>query len=305
MRISTMGRHIREGAKNVLRNGWMSFASVSAISISLFILGIFLIMALNVNYLASQIESQVEIRVYLEVNTPAEQVTAVQDQITKLPDVSKVTFVSKQEGLNILREKLGEDGKDLLEGFDGENNPLNDSFTVEVRDPYLVGQVAQQIQAINNGKNPPPIYKVSYGKGTVETLFKITGIVRNIGLVFVLLLAFTAMFLISNTIKMTIVARRKEIGIMKLVGATNGFIRWPFFIEGALLGLIGSIIPIGILLYGYWQFVNFSKLELGLMLIKLIPAEDLVWTVSGLLLGIGVMIGIWGSILSVRKFLKV
>lgn len=305
MRISTFNRHIREGARNVVRNGWMTFASISAISISLFVLGIFLVLALNVNYLASQIESQVEIRVYLEVNTPEATISDVQREIAAIPEVSKLTFVSKEEGLDILREKLGEEGKDLLEGFEGDNNPLNDSYTVEVRDPHLVGQVAQQIELINSGKNPKPIYKVSYGKGTVETLFKITEIVRNIGLVFVLLLAFTAMFLISNTIKITIVARRREIGIMKLVGATNGFIRWPFFIEGGLLGLFGSIIPAAILLWGYAELVISTKLQLGLMQIKLIPVQELTLIVAGLLLGIGIMIGIWGSILSVRKFLKV
>jgi len=305
MKISTLVRHVREGARNVVRNGWMTFASISAISISLFILGIFLLLALNVNYLASQIESQVEIRVYLELNTPQEQIAAVQNEIAALPDVSRVRFVSKEEGLNMMREKLGEDGKELLEGFDGDNNPLYDSYTVEVRDPYLVGQVAEQIKALNNGKNPPPIYKVSYGKGTVEALFKVTKVVRNIGLVFVVLLSLTAMFLISNTIKLTILARRKEIGIMKLVGATNSFIRWPFFIEGALLGLIGSAIPVIALLYGYSQLVAYTRLELGLMLIELIPVEQLVAVVTGLLTGIGLMIGVWGSLMSVRKYLRV
>lgn len=283
----------------------MTFASISAISISLFVLGVFLLLALNVNRLADQIESQVEIRVYLEVNTSEQQRNAVQRDIAAIADVSKVTFVSKEEGLTILREKMGAEGKELLEGFDGDNNPLNDSFTVEVADPRVVGQVADQIKEIDARNNPPLLYKINYGKGTVETLFKITDIVRNVGLVFVLLLALTAMFLISNTIKITIVARRREIGIMKLVGATNGFIRWPFFIEGALLGLIGSAIPVGVLLWGYAEFLKYMQVPLGLMLIKLIPLHELVLIVPVLLLGIGVMIGVWGSLLSVRKFLKV
>lgn len=305
MRISTFARHIREGGKNVVRNGWMTFASIGAISVSLFVLGIFLLLALNVNRLADQIESQVEIRVYLEVNTSEQQRNAIQRDIAAIPEVSKVTFVSKADGLLILREKMGDEGKELLEGFEGDNNPLNDSFTVEVVDPRVVGQVADQIKAIDARNNPPLIYKVNYGKGTVETLFKITDIVRNVGLVFVLLLALTAMFLISNTIKITITARRREIGIMKLVGATNGFIRWPFFIEGGLLGLIGSAIPVLVLLWGYAEFLTYMQVPLGLMLIKLIPLQELVLIVPALLLGIGVMIGIWGSLLSVRKFLKV
>ncbi|CAG7633716.1 Cell division protein FtsX [Paenibacillus solanacearum] len=305
MRISTVVRHLREGTKNVVRNGWMSFASISSIAISLFILGVFLVLTLNVNFLAKQIEQQVEIRVYLEVNTPQDQITQLHSDISAIPKVDKVTFVSKEEGLKYLREKLGESGKQLLEGFDGENNPLNDSFTVEVTEPRGVAQVAQQISSLNNGKTTKPIYRVSYGQGTVETMFKVTSIVRNIGLVLVAGLALTAMFLISNTIKITIVARRREIGIMKLVGATNSFIRWPFFIEGALLGIIGSVIPVVVLLYGYWQLMKSVELDLNLLLIQLLPYHEIYLQVGGLLLGIGVLIGIWGSTLSVRKFLRV
>jgi cell division transport system permease protein len=305
MTISTAIRHVREGGKSLLRNGWMTFASISAISISLFILGVFLLLSLNVNYLAQQIEKQVEIRVYLDINTPADQVQSLQKDIAQISGVSKITFVSKDEGMKFLRERLGENGKALLEGFDGENNPLNDSYTVEVADPHTVPQVAAQISALNDGKNPKPIYKVSYGQGTVETLFRVTAIVRNIGLVLVAGLALTAMFLIANTIKLTIMARNREIAIMKLVGATNSFIRWPFFIEGALLGLIGSIIPVAILLYGYWRLVGSSQLELSLLMVKLKPFSEIQTSLTLLLLGIGIVIGIWGTLLSVRKFLRV
>jgi cell division transport system permease protein len=305
MRISTAARHFREGGKNVIRNGWMSFASISSISISLFILGIFLLLTLNVNYLAEQIESQVEIRVYLEVDTPQDQMQLLEKEIKAIPEVAQVKFVSKDEGLIYLREKLGESGKQLLEGFDGDNNPLNDSFTIVVAEPREVGNVAGKISSLNNGKATKPIYRVSYGQGTVETMFKVTQIVRNVGLVLVAGLALTAMFLIANTIKLTILARRREISIMKLVGATNSFIRWPFFIEGALLGIIGSVIPVAILLYGYWQLMFSTQLDLNLLMIKLLPFNQVYYTMSGLLLGIGIMIGIWGSTLSVRKFLRV
>ncbi|GAA4873691.1 permease-like cell division protein FtsX [Paenibacillus vulneris] len=305
MRISTVFRHLREGGKNVIRNGWMTFASISSIAISLLILGVFLLLTLNVNYLAQQIEQQVEIRVYLDVNITKEQTASLQTEIASIANVANVTFISKDEGLNYLRDKLGDSGKSLLEGFDGDNNPLNDSFTVEVVEPRQVGTVAQQISDLNNGKASKPIYRVSYGQGTVETMFKVTQIVRNIGLVLVAGLALTAMFLIANTIKITIVARRREIGIMKLVGATNSFIRWPFFIEGALLGIVGSIIPTAILLYGYWELMSSTQLDLNLLMIKLLPFNQIYYSMSGLLLGIGVLIGIFGSTLSVRKFLRV
>ncbi|KIL35207.1 cell division protein FtsX, partial [Gordoniibacillus kamchatkensis] len=119
MKISTGLRHVREGTKNVVRNGWMTFASVSSISISLFILGLFLLLSLNVNYMADQIEKQVEIRVYLEVDTGDDVIQQLQDKIQAMPQVASIKFVSKEEGLKYLRERLGESGKDLLQGFDG------------------------------------------------------------------------------------------------------------------------------------------------------------------------------------------
>ncbi|WP_409343797.1 permease-like cell division protein FtsX [Paenibacillus sp. MBLB4367] len=305
MKINTLGRHFREGGKNVIRNGWMSFASISAISISLFILGVFLLLAINVNYLAQQIEKQVEIRVFLDVNIPQETITALNSSIGGMTEVSKVTFVSKAEGLKLMRERMGETGKAYLEGLDGDNNPLNDSFTVEVDQPRTVAQVAAAISELNNGKSPKPIVKVSYGQGTVETMFKVTSAIRNVGLVLVGCLALTAMFLISNTIKLTIMARNREIRIMKLVGATNSFIRWPFFIEGVLLGLIGSIIPAGILAYGYWELLHNGQFEMSSFMMQLKPFEEISYPISGLLLGIGVVIGVWGSTISVRKYLKV
>jgi cell division transport system permease protein len=306
MKISTMSRHLREGTKNVVRNGWMSFASISSIAISLLILGIFLLLVVNVDYMGKQIESQVEIRVFLELNTSQLSITALQNGITGMSQVSKVTFVSKAEGLQSMREKMGEDGKAYLEGLDGENNPLNDSFTVQVVDPHQIDIVATQIKELNQGKSPKPIIKVSYGKETAESLFKATKIVRYIGIGLVACLGLTAMFLISNTIKLTIMARNREIKIMKLVGATNNFIRWPFFIEGALLGFIGSVIPVGILSYGYWRLLQWLQPnDISSIMFKFKPVDEISYLLSILLLVIGVVIGIWGSTISVRKFLKV
>jgi cell division transport system permease protein len=171
--------------------------------------------------------------------------------------------------------------------------------------PEDVISVADKINKLNERKDPQPIFKVYYGQGTVEVLFKVTKMVQNVGLVLVVGLALTAMFLIANTIKLTILARRREISIMKLVGATNNFIRWPFFIEGAVLGLIGSAIPIIVLLYGYAQLLAAFKFELGIMLIQLLPFEEIRSVILLLLLSIGVVIGIWGSTLSVRKYLRV
>lgn len=305
MRISTMRRHFREAFRSVWRNGWMSFASISAIAISLFILGVFVILALNVNKLMADVEKEVEIRVYLDLNFDRSETSRLQNAIGSLEGVKRTEFISKEEGMENLKESLGEEGKALLEGQEGDNNPLPDVFVVEVYEPRMIGVVADRILALNDEWESEPIWEVNYGADTVRTLFQVTNIVRNVGFVIVLGLAVTSMFLIANTIKTTIVARRREIAIMKLVGATNGFIRWPFFLEGAILGLIGSVIPAAVLVIGYDQLVSHTAVELGLLQIVLVPTEEVTSKVLGLLIGFGLLIGIWGSTLSVRKFLKV
>lgn len=306
MKFSTFLRHIREGFKNVARNGWMSIASTGSIVVSLFILGVFMLLALNVNKLADQVESQVEIRVFLQLDTPQAKIDEVNREIGRIPDVKKVTFVSKEEGLEQLKQSLDEDTKNALEGYDEKNNPLPDAFDVEVFNPQKVEDVAKQIEAINkSGDADQPIAKVNYGKGTVEKLFRITNAVRNIGLVIVAGLAVMAMFLISTTIKMTILNRRREIGIMKLVGATNSFIRWPFFVEGVLIGLGGSAITSAVLLYGYSRLVQSAQYDLGLMMIRFASVGEVGWFIAGTLLILGTLLGIWGSVVSVRKYLKV
>jgi cell division transport system permease protein len=304
MKISTLSRHIREGGKSLIRNGWMTFASAGAISISLFILGIFLLLAVNVNHLSNQMESEVEIKVFLDVNVSQETIASLRGSIEAMDEVANVVYVSKEEGLELMRERMGESGQELLKGMEGENNPLNDAFTVEVKDPRQVDAAAIKISALNEGLNPKPIFKVDYGKEMVENLFKITTMIRNVGLVLVGCLGLTALFLISNTIKLTIMARNREIRIMKLVGATNSFIRWPFFIEGALLGLIGSAIPAAVLAFGYAQLITSSRSSMETMMMELKPFDEVYIQLSAILLGIGIGIGVIGSLLSVRKYLK-
>ncbi|MGQ3480934.1 MULTISPECIES: permease-like cell division protein FtsX [Paenibacillus] len=305
MTFNTFLRHVREGFKNIFRNGWMSVASVTSIIVSLLILGVFIMLVLNVNSLADQADSQVEVNVFLELNVEQNMRETLQKEIAAMPEISKATFVTKAQGLEELRKDLGESGKELLEGFDKDSNPLPDKIVVEVIEPTTVPFVAEKIEKLNTLHPEKPILKVRYGKGTVETLFTITKLIRNVGFIFVAGLAIMSMFLISNTIRVTILARRREIGIMKLVGATNFFIRWPFFIEGALIGLIGSIITVGILFTGYQRLLTAVQGDIALNMLKLMPLEGIWIQLSALLIILGMLVGIIGSTLSMRKFLKV
>lgn len=304
MSFNTLLRQLREGTKNVVRNGWMSVASITSIIVSLLILGVFILLVLNVNAFADEADSQVQISTYLNSNVEDKVREQLQNDIALMEEVSRVTLIPKSEGLKDFREKLGEEGKDLLEGYDEETNPIPDTLKVEVVEPTTVPFVADKIRALNDKYENEPIYKVNYGQGTTEKLFKITRAVRNIGFAFVAGLGVMAMFLISNTIRVTILARRREIGIMKLVGATNSFIRWPFFVEGALIGLIGSLVTVGVLFLGYDQLVSSVKSDVTLAF-RLVPLEEIGLKLGTLLVGIGLLIGVWGSTVSIRKFLKV
>lgn len=297
MKISTMGRHVREGVKNLNRNGWMTFASVSAVTITLLILGAFLVLALNVNHIAQNVEKQVEIRVFLDVTADKAVIDSVEQKIDQLPKVESVKYVSKEEGLKLLRDRLGEKSY-LLDGLEQEN-PLPDTLVVKTTQPQDTAETAKEIKEFQHVTN------VNYGEGTVEKLFAATSTVRNVGIVFIVGLAFTAMFLIANTIKLTIVARRREIEIMKLVGATNWFIRWPFFVEGLLMGISGAILPILILGVSYYYLLEVLHTNLAASLFDLLPLFPLAYQVAGILLAIGAFIGIWGSMVSVRRFLRV
>lgn len=295
MKISTMARHGREGMRSLGRNTWMTFASVSAVTITLLLLGVFLMLAYNVQEFSKQMESQVQINVLIKDGTSHDDILKLEDQIKTLPGVSDTTFVSKQQGLDELKSKL-QDNAGLLTGLE-QQNPLPDKFVVKATNPTDTPAIATQIQQF------PMVDKVNYGKDTVQKLFNIIKVVRDTGAVFVLGLCFTALFLISNTIKITIFARRREIEIMKLVGATNGFIRWPFLIEGLLIGVFGSILPMVLIAIGYHYLLNNSPSMM--MLFQLAPFDPLVYAVAAVLVSIGALIGMFGSVMSIRRFLRV
>lgn len=297
MKASTAKRHIREGFKNIGRNGWMTFASVSAVTVTLLIVGIFLVIMMNLNEVAKNIEEDVEIRVHIDLTATDEDQRVLRAQIEKIPNIKEVTFSSKEEELQNLMESFGEEGA-TFESLK-EENPLNDVFVVKTINPNDTIAVAKEIETFDN------IAKVNYGQGTVEKLFKVISVSRNIGLGLIIGLIFTAMFLISNTIKITIVARSKEIEIMKLVGATNGFIRWPFFLEGLLLGVLGAVVPIIVLAFGYDYIYETVSPKLDSTFVQLLPFQPFIYQLSFILIASGAFIGVWGSLMSVRKFLKV
>jgi cell division transport system permease protein len=297
MTINTLKRHLRESIKSLGRNGWMTFASISAVTVTLLLVGVFLVVMLNMNNFAKKIENDVEIRVHIDVTATEKDKEALKAQIDAIPEVKEITFSSKEEELQNLIKSFGEEGASfkLFE----QDNPLSDVYVVKTAKPTDTIKVAKKIEKFKFA------HKVKYGQGQVEKLFKTLKIARNIGLGLILGLLFTAMFLISNTIKITIFARRREIEIMRLVGATNSFIRWPFFLEGLWLGVLGSVIPITLILTSYYNIYEFLKPKLTNPFLQLLPFHPFAWQIAGILIVLGACIGVWGSMMSVRRFLKV
>ncbi|MED4016517.1 permease-like cell division protein FtsX [Sutcliffiella cohnii] len=297
MKPRTVLRHFRESFKSLARNGWMTFASISAVTVTLLLVGVFLVIMMNLNNVAKEIEQDVEIKVYIEMTATEEEQNQLQADLEKVSKAESVVFSSKDSELESLKDSFGEDGA-ILDLFE-QSNPLYDVFIVKTKTPQDTFDVAKQIEGFDN------VAKVVFGQETVERLFQIFNIARNIGLALILGLVFTAMFLISNTIKITIFARRKEIEIMKLVGATNWFIRWPFFLEGLWLGVLGAFLPIAIILTSYYYLIDQVQPKVTSQFLQFLPFFPFAFQVVGILVAIGAFIGIWGSMMSVRKFLKV
>lgn len=298
MKVRTIKRHLREGVRNIFRNGWMSVASIGAVTVTLILVAAFLAIILNLNHMADKVEDDVVIKVLIDVTADDAQIQSLGDQIRNIKQVDTINFSSKDDELKELIESMGEEGR-FWKMFQ-QDNPLNHAYIVKAKNPEDTVKVVNQI------KHMQYIDDVVYGKEVVKRLFQFNKYARIVGLVLIIGLIFTAMFLISNTIKLTIMARSKEIGIMKLVGATNGFIRWPFFVEGTLLGILGAIIPVTILLATYHFIeVNLAMKMATIRFMQMLPYNPFAWQLSIVIVLIGALIGMWGSVMSVRKFLKV
>lgn len=294
MKGSTIRRHFRESFKSIGRNRWMTFASISAVTVTLLIVGVFITMMMNLNKIATNLEDDVEIKILVDLAATEEAIDELEKKLKANPNLTDIRFSSNEEELEIMIKGYGEEFALYKQG-----NPLRHVFYVRATTPQETRKAAQEIETYDN------TYEVIYGEGKVEKLFNVLNTGRNIGAVLIVALLFTAMFLISNTIRLTIGARKQEIEIMKLVGATNSFVRIPFVLEGIWLGILGAILPMIILSVAYANLYDYVLPKLAGELFQPLGKTPFLFQLNGLLLLLGVVIGIWGSFMSVRKFLKV
>ncbi len=277
------------------RNGLMTLASISTVALSLFMLGVFLCGVINLNNMASSLENQVQLSIYLKDGLTTDQIMAVGKQIKAIPNLKHLEFVNKEQAMKEFKARLG-DQQQLVNAL-GDVNPLPNSYVLTFDNPSDVKATAK-LAATFQG-----VESTHYGQDIVEELFRITQVIRIGGIVLIGFLAAATLFIISNTIRLTVFARRKEIAIMKYVGATNGFIRWPFLIEGMLLGLVGAVIAV--LCVG--EFYHFITMEVSesLAFFPLVPMFPFFYDVAIYILGGGIVVGAIGSTISLKQYMKV
>lgn len=295
MKLKTGEYFIQEVFHSLRRNNWMTFASIGTVAVSLFVLGVFLILVLNMNRLAGMLESQVQISVYLEDHLTDREKRQIGYDIESLQGIDSVTYVDRETAKERLKERLG-DQKYLLDAL-SEDNPMPDAFEVTVTTPAVVESAAGAIAAMQG------VEEAKYGQDVVEHLFDITRLMRIFGFVLMGLLGGATLFIISNTIRLTVFARRKEIAIMKYVGATDWFIRWPFLLEGIVLGCIGGFIA-AVALRSFYAAMA-AKIYSTLAFFPLMPQYPFMNYVTLAILLAGIVIGAIGSVISLKRFLRV
>lgn len=295
MKLSTSEYFIKEVYTSFKRNIWMTLASIFTVVLSLFILGFFSIVILNLNKMADTLESQVQISVYLKDDLSQEEIDETKENLSKIEGLQDIKFITREEAMENFKERLG-DQQFLLDALD-DTNPLPDSFSLTVTSPQQVKTIAGTAAALDS------VESASYSQDIINHLFNLTHLIRLIGIALIILLTVAAIFIISNTIRLTVFARRKEIAIMKYVGATDWFIRWPFLLEGICLGFIGGGLAT-IFLYIVYNQVTQEIYE-AMAFFPLIPQHPFIDYISLAILVAGIIIGALGSTISLKRFLKV
>lgn len=292
------GRSLRDSFRSVTRNISLSLASITCIMITLIIVGIALIIGFNIQTATKELKSDLSIVVFVSNDADEFDLKGVETQIKGLDNVVSVELKSKEE----LKEEMMEESdtfKNVMQNWDESENPLLNTYIVKVKDADSLSATAKEIEKINS------VSLVKYGEGMVEKLLLAFNGIEKAALIAVAALILVTIFLIMNTIKLTIFSRKDEIGIMRLVGASNASIRMPFIFEGMFIGLIGAIIPIVLLTVGYYKVFDVMGGKLLTDIIDLIKPGNLIIKIDLLILLIGMLVGMIGSGSAVKKYLKV
>lgn len=299
MKIRTVKYIFKEGALNAYKNKLMSLASIIIVIATLFIFGCFLFLALNFEYNINSLRNQPQLQVFCYAALDDTQVAQVEEALKANTEIAGYQLVTKQQAFNKVKEYLGNDSG-VLEGLDDSFLPV--SFIIELKNPEKSSQIVNDLKDISG------VETVKYSQDTIDTISKITYWMNLISIIMISILAVVSIFIISNTIKLTVFARRKEINIMKYIGATDWFIRWPFVVEGVIIGIIGAFIAFIISAYGYNAIearFNYDLLSVNKNFFRLLKIRDLWMPLAALYAIVGFVVGSLGSFISIRRYLHV
>lgn len=292
-------RYFRDAMKSVIRNFSLSLASISCIAITLIVVGISIVLSYNVENMTDSIKKDVTMVVFLKPDTTEDEVKDIQKKITNMGNIEEIKFKSKKEYAEETKER-DEVFSFIVDNWTDETNPLLDSFLIKVKEVEEIKNTASSIKKIDK------VELVNFGEDMVDQLITVFDVIRKVSIGAVVALILVTAFLIANTIKLAIFSRKTEIEIMRLVGASNISIKIPFIIEGSFIGILGSIIPIILMIYGYTSLYNYFDGKLfGSSLAMLIEPYPFIYLSSLLLLGIGIVVGMFGSYSAVKKYLKI
>lgn len=293
-----LGRNIRDAFRSVFRNFSLSVASITCIIITLVLVAIGLVLSQNVNHFIKDLESELTIVAYVKKDTTEENIKSLTTQIKDISQVTDVIYSTKEDVKKEMLEEYPE-FESIMKTWDEESNPLLHRYKIKVKDSSEIKNVAEKIKGMDH------VDSVMYGEKIVNQILPIFSVVKNATLIIVIGLILVTSFLISNTIKLTIYSRKHEIEIMRLVGTSNLVIRLPFLFEGLILGVVGSIIPIVVSVYGYIMLYDKADGYIFSNVFSLVKPNPYVFYLALILLAVGVIVGMFGSYRAVRKYLKI
>lgn len=280
----------------IKRHLLLCLSAISAITISLFLMAAFLVVGIHVDHFATNVQSDLSIHVILDQDiVEDDQINAIEDQILELSNVDSIEFSDKENELELMIDEKG----DAFSIYKGEENPLSNAFFVYVQDEKQIQDTSEQIEQIEG------VSSSAYGGSSVTQLINLLDMVRKVGYGVIVLLLILSIYLIFNTIRTTIFSRQEEIIIMRQVGGTNTFIKRPFEVQGVLIGLFGSLLPVAALYFGYAKLYEVLEGQLFSNLFSLIEPNQIVWQVGLIITLIGLLIGGFASFWAVTKYLKV
>lgn len=294
MKLSKLKYSLSQAKKNIFRNGLMTIASLFTVTCCLLILGLFTVLSMNVNYITNQIKDECEVQVYIEDGTDEARVSEIGDEILKIANVKEISLFTKEDSYNYVVDDMFEGDKKLASGLE---DAFRDSYKVTMVDIEKAGETITELEAIKN------VASVQNKQDAVNVVISFSEVVKKLSILVMILLLIVAIVIMANTIRLTVFNRRKEINIMKYIGATDRFIRIPFIIEGIMIGFFGALISFGIMSWGYISLANY--VTGALQLFDLLPYKEIAPIFGGLFVATGCFIGMIGSLISMRKYLNV